>query len=259
MPRILAGAAVAIAAAVAVPSVAHGATIYQDGHRQRILFQDEAGETNLVSVEGSRSVVIQDANLPITVSRVRNCKRLDTHTVRCVRVRHLDLDLGDGPDVAHIASPLDIDLEGGHGRDRYVAGATDTPSRVDFSGGIGLDTANYFFSTAGVHVSVDLAADDGRAGDADRIGDDVEAIIGSEFADVLAGSRYTLQLTGGDGDDRITGGSGEEILAGGSGNDRIDARDGVPDTVDCGGQLLDWAAVDLAADASITGCAEVTS
>ncbi len=40
---------------------------------------------------------------------------------------------------------------------------------------------------------------------------------------------------------------------------RLDARDGEPDTMDCGGELLDWAAVDIDAEASITGCAEIVS
>ena len=61
MHRILLTAAAAIAAAVIVPSVAQGATLHQDGRTpHRILLQDTAGETNLVSVEGKNSVVIQD-------------------------------------------------------------------------------------------------------------------------------------------------------------------------------------------------------
>jgi Ca2+-binding RTX toxin-like protein len=64
---------------------------------------------------------------------------------------------------------------------------------------------------------------------------------------------------GRDGDDQITGGAGEDVLSGDEGNDRIDARDGEPDTIDCGGWLLDWAAVDIDAEASITGCAEIVS
>ena len=85
------------------------------------------------------------------------------------------------------------------------------------------------------------------------------SVIGSEFADVLAGSPHTVRLAGSDGDDQITGGTGAEILSGGPGNDRIDARDGAPDTVDCGGQTFDRAAVDIDAEASITGCAQVVS
>ena len=40
MPRILLAAAITVAAAVAVPSVAHGATVYQDGRTpHRLLLQ----------------------------------------------------------------------------------------------------------------------------------------------------------------------------------------------------------------------------
>jgi hypothetical protein len=261
MSRIVLTAALAIAAAVAVPSVAHGATLHQDGRTpHRILLQDESGETNRVSVEGSRSVVIHDTTAPITVAGVPTCMPLDVNTVSCAAVPQIDLDLGAGPDIAVISTPHPVSLDGGAGNDRYVAQATGAPSRVDFAGGIGLDVANYGFATAGVNVSVDLEAGDGRPGDDDRIRRDVESVFGSQFADVLAGSPHTQQLLGLQGDDHITGGSGEELLSGGRGNDRIDARDGAPDIVDCGGQpFFDWAAVDIDAEASITGCAEIVS
>jgi Ca2+-binding RTX toxin-like protein len=263
MSRILVSTVVVLVAAVAVPSVAQGATLYQDGRASsRILLQDEAGETNLVSVEGSRSVVIHDNNAPITVDgHVRGCMPVDPWTVSCSASsrRRIELDLGDGPDNARIATPRPVAIEGGNGPDRYVAHAEDYPSRVDFDGGIGLDVANYFFATAGVEVSMDLEAGDGRPGDDDRIRRDVETVLGSQFDDVLAGSPYTMQLAGNDGDDQITGGSGPELLSGGDGQDRIDARDGTPDTVDCGGQMFDWAAVDLGLEASITRCAQVVS
>ena len=32
---------------------------------------------------------------------------------------------------------------------------------------------------------------------------------------------------------------------------------GVPDTIDCGGQTLDWAAADIDAEAAISGCVQV--
>jgi Ca2+-binding RTX toxin-like protein len=86
----------------------------------------------------------------------------------------------------------------------------------------------------------------------------VESVSGSNFADVLTGSHRTLQLRGHDGDDVITGGTDAEVLSGGLGNDRINARDGAADTVDCGGQLFDSAVVDLGAEASITGCSDVS-
>jgi Ca2+-binding RTX toxin-like protein len=260
MHRIFLSAAVILVAAVAVPSVAQGATLRQDGRTpHRVLLQDESGEVNLVSVEGSRSVVIEDANAPITVADVPTCMPLDARTVSCSAVRRIELDLGYGPDVVTVATPIPVEIEGGNGPDRYVSLAHDWPSRVDFDGGIGLDVANYFFATAGVEVAMDLESGDGRPGDDDRIRHDVETVLGSQYADTLAGSRYTTRLAGNDGDDHITGGSGQELLSGGEGQDRIDARDGTPDTVDCGGQMLDWAAVDLIGEASITGCAEVVS
>jgi len=260
MPRIVLVAAVAMAAAVAVPSVAHGATLHQDGRTpHKLVLQDELGETNLVSVEGSHGVVIRDANAPITVAGVPTCMPLDARAVSCSAVRRIELVLGDGPDVAVIATPHEIEIEGGSGPDRYLALGTDAPSRVDFDGGIGTDVANYFYATAGVRVSVDLSAGDGRPGDDDRIRRNVERVFGSAFADALAGGPGAELLMGFDGDDQITGGAGEDVLSGGPGNDRIDARDGDPDAVDCGGWLRDWAAVDIDADAFITGCAEVVS
>ena len=260
MPRIILLAAVAVAAAVTVPSVADGATLHQNGSLKRVLLQDEVGETNLITVEGARGVVIHDANAPIEIDRVPVCMRVDAYTVSCSRaVRVVELDLGIGPDVATVNTPREVQVDGGPGNDRYNALATGPVSQVTFEGGVGLDTANYFYATAGVHVSLEEPGNDGRAGDDDRIFRDVEAIIGSRFADVLVGSPFTLQLMGQDGDDQITGGTGPETLSGGDGNDAIAARDGAADSIDCGGQLLDRAVVDIGAEASITRCAEVSS
>ncbi len=257
MPRIPLVAAIAMAAAVAVPSVAHGATLHQEGRTpHKLVLQDELGETNLISVEGSHGVVIRDSNKPITVAGVPTCMPLDARTVSCSAVRRIELDLGVGPDNAVIATPHEVKIEGGAGNDRYLALGTDAPSRVDFDGGTGTDGASYFYATAGVHVSVDLSAGDGRPGDDDRIRN-VERVVGSAFADVVAGGPGAEHLAGSDGDDQITGGAGEDVLSGDDGNDRIDARDGEPDTIDCGGWLRDWAAVDIDAEASITGCPEV--
>lgn len=259
MPRILLAAAIAVAAAVAAPSIANGATIHQDGHTpHRIVLQDTAGDTNLLSVEGSNSVVFHDLNVPIEVDGVPTCMPLDAHTVSCAAVRRIELDLGGGTDVARIDTPHVVELDGGAGNDRYNAAATSRPSRVSFAGGIGLDTASYGLATAGVDVSVDLEAGDGRPGDDDQIRRDVETLVGSDFADTLSGSHRTAEIHGLEGDDVITGGAAAELLSGGRGNDRLDARDGVADTVRCGGQAGDSAVVDLGLEAAITGCAGVS-
>ena len=257
MRRILITAAVAVAAAVALPQVAHGATLHQDG-KHRVLLQDTAGDANLVTVEGSHRVLIEDINVPIEVDDVPACMPVDAYSVSCApSVRSIELDLGDGFDVATVKSTKPVEVEGGHGRDRFNAGMTDGPSQVRWSGGIGLDTISYGHAETGVDVAVDLEAADGRPGDHDQVFNDVEAIVGSQHDDTLTGGRHTLQLSGLDGNDAITGGAGEEQLLGGWGSDRIDARDGAADAIDCGGRpFADLAQVDLT-EASITGCSTV--
>jgi Ca2+-binding RTX toxin-like protein len=257
MRRSLITAAVAVAAVIALPQVAQGATLHQDG-KFRVLLQDTAGDANLVTVEGSKRVMIEDLNVPIEIDDVPACMPVDAYSVSCApSVRRIDLDLGDGTDFATIHSTKPIEVDGGHGRDRFNAGLTDGPSQVRWIGGIGLDTVSYGLAATGVNVAPDLEAGDGRPGDDDRVFDDVESIVGSQFDDVLTGGTHTLSLNGLGGNDAITGGSGAEALLGGEGSDRIDARDGVADTVDCGGApFADLALVDLT-EASITRCSTV--
>jgi Ca2+-binding RTX toxin-like protein len=259
MPRRLVVAAVALAAVFFIPSVAQAATIHQDGRTpHHLLFQADQGEANLVSVEGSHGVVIRDdGGAPIKIAGVPTCMPIDAWAVSCAAVRSLELDLGDGPDVANISTPHPVEIEGGTGPDTYHATAGNWVSRVDFDGGIGQDRANYFYATAGVNVGIDLLAGDGRPGDQDRIRRHVETVIGSGFDDVLSGSKEAESLRGSDGDDQITGGAGADVLFGGDGNDRIEARDGEADAIDCGGWLQDHAAVDLGIDTVISRCATV--
>ena len=253
--RILLVVALAVATLVILPTIAEAATVHQDGRTpHRLLVQAGPDETNLVSVEGRRSVVIRDDGTPLSVARVPTCMRIDAHAVSCSAVRRIELDLGDGPDVAAVSTPREVEIEGGSGPDRYIALAGDWSSRVDFDGGIGMDVANYGFAAAGVDVSVDLSAGDGRPGDDDRIRRNVETVFGSAFDDVLTGGPHSEEMRGLDGDDRITGGAGEDVLMGGDGNDRIHAIDGEPDAIDCGGWLSDWAAIDIGGEASVTGC-----
>jgi len=247
--------ALVAAAAVAVPSAAQAATLESyDGIPRTLLLTGAPGETNLISVDGSTSMVIMDNNMPLELRRAPGCMQIDDRTVGCPGYRQLWLDLNDGPDVATIATSREVWLNGGAGNDRYNAIGTDKPSRVDFDGGFGIDTANYFYATEGVDVGVDGMPFDGRPGDNDRIDRDVERVVGSEFADMLTGTERDQQLFGSDGDDQIAGGPGQDMLHGGPGNDRIDAVDGELDTIDCGGWLLDQVMADPV-EASIVGCA----
>lgn len=255
MPRRILLVAVMAAAAVAVPSAAQGATLERfDGLSRTLLLTGAPSETNLITVDGSNSLVITDDNMPLELRRTPGCMPLDAHAVGCAGYKRIALDLNDGPDVATIATSREVWLTGGAGNDTYNALGTSKPSHVDFDGGFGVDTASYFYAAEGVRVGVDGMPFDGRPGDNDRIDRDVERVIGSQLADVLTGAERDQQLFGSDGDDRIAGGPGQDVLDGGDGNDSIDAVDGELDTIDCGGWLLDQVMADPV-EASIIGCA----
>ena len=222
-----------------------------------MLLTGAPSETNLITVEDRRhSVLIRDDAQPLKLKRAPGCLRLDSMSARCWLTKLVQLDLNDANDVATIATSREVWLSGGAGNDHYNAVATDAPSRVDFSGGFGVDVANYFYATEAVRVGVDGMPFDGRPGDNDRIGRTVETVYGSQHDDALTGAERDQRLLGFGGDDVITGGPGADVLEGGEGNDRIEARDGELDTIDCGGWLQDQVMADPV-EASILGCAEV--
>jgi peptidoglycan/xylan/chitin deacetylase (PgdA/CDA1 family) len=64
--------------------------------------------------------------------------------------------------------------------------------------------------------------------------------------DTLRGKGGADKLLGGPGADALNGGPGGDRLFGGGGNDRLLAKDGVADTVNCGGGSGDVAKVDVA-------------
>jgi Ca2+-binding RTX toxin-like protein len=250
-------AALVAAAVVVVPSAAQAATLEPfDGIRHTMLLTGASDETNLVSVTDAKGgvVVIEDINMPLELRDARSCLALDERKVSCMNVKRVVLDLNDGPDVASIATSREVWLSGGHGNDRYNAIGTGKPSQVDFDGGFGIDTANYFYATEGVNVGVDGFPFDGRPGDNDRIDREVEVVVGSQHADVLTGTQRSQTLRGNDGDDVISGGPASDVLRGESGNDHIDARDGELDTIDCGGGLFADTVLADPIETSIVGC-----
>lgn len=107
---------------------------------------------------------------------------------------------GDGDDI----------LRGQVGNDTLVGGAGS--NRLD--GGAGIDTVDYRWVGRG--VTVDLGT--GGAGDGVEIIDtliDIEAVLGSGFADSLTGGASADRLEGGGDEDTLAGGLGDDILLGG--------------------------------------------
>ena len=162
---------------------------------------------------------------------------------------------GPLPDTVHGDFGSDT-LDAGGGNDSVFGDAGDdilfgTPGADQHDGGDGTDTVNYP-GLVGVVVTLnDDLANDGRAGEGDRLRN-VEHVGGSQVGDRITGSTGDNRLDGHKGDDRVygiggsdivlggagndwlSGGSGIDTLDGGDGDDRIFARDGAYDYVTCG-------------------------
>jgi Ca2+-binding RTX toxin-like protein len=171
---------------------------------------------------------------------------------------------GAGDDVV-LGSAGDDSFFDGPGRDRLSGrGGDDTlfsgGGADDLSGGTGSDTVSYDPPLGtprhnGVRADLDGRADDGAAGERDRIRTDVENLDGTAFADRLTGNGRANEIDGGGGADRIFGLGGSDVISGllgsaivdpGAGADRVEggrivrSRDGVRDEISsCGVALAD--------------------
>lgn len=172
----------------------------------------------------------------------------------CMRVI---ADLGEGNDLLRGTVDRD-DMKGGPGNDFFASYEGDDRldggpgddtfdpqlGADDIVGGSGYDTVVYFKTSAQpVSVTLDDLANDGELGEKDNVHGDVEDITGGKGNDTLTGNALANVLRGDldyvpigivDGNDVIDGGGGSDSLFGEGGNDTLKARDGVPDTVDCG-------------------------
>jgi Ca2+-binding RTX toxin-like protein len=163
------------------------------------------------------------------------------------------LDGGDGDDNLGGGKGNDS-LLGGEGRDLLVAGAGDDFmdggfGADTFGGREGIDTISYANRTnpvtADINVLPGAGADDGEAGEGDRIQGDAEILIGGAGNDLLIGTKAlasvnstnvpgftrnnTLRGNGGndtlqglDGNDVLDGGLGADVFTGGAGADTAD-------------------------------------
>jgi Tol biopolymer transport system component len=108
----------------------------------------------------------------------------------------------------------------GNGGDDFVRGG-EGDDLLD--GGTGSDAAG--FEDARSSVKVDLAAGTAVGSGFDRL-KGVEAVFGSDFADLLNGDSNANWLEGGKGDDRLFGRAGPDRLRGGDGRDFADGGPG---------------------------------
>lgn len=139
-------------------------------------------------------------------------------------------------------------LEGGAGGDVLYGGAGDDhlyggPGSDIIDGAAGLDTAHYEDATSGIVVDLMYQSNNAGAAAGDALVS-IEAVVGSEYGDIIAGDDLGDILYGGSGDDVLFGRGGSDYLSGGGGTDIIYAGPGY-DTLD-GGAGYDFARYDLA-------------
>jgi Ca2+-binding RTX toxin-like protein len=238
----------AVAAAVLLPATAQASTVElaADG---TVLVRAAAGELNNIHIkpEGTTGVRVKDFG---ATAFPRGSKCLAdgfTDEVVCrTGVVDVDVALGDGNDLYIGQHGFPTVVNGEAGNDMYLHdGKTGlTTTRTDFRGGPGLDIANYDVATAGVIVTKDNVANDGRTIngtaviDRDNIRTDVERLVGSRHNDSLNGSnlgpfpgRLVESFDGNKGNDILTGSpaddgfdmgreaDGADIIRGGGGRD----------------------------------------
>ena len=105
-------------------------------------------------------------------------------------------------------------------------------------GSIGIDTASYASSNAGVLVNLKT----GVAGGGHAQGDvltDIENLTGSSFSDMLGGSNGDDVILGGNGHDTICAGAGTDQIWGGAGDDLF-VFDQLDQPIWVGGANFEW-------------------
>ncbi|MGD9573013.1 MAG: hypothetical protein AB7V62_14085 [Thermoleophilia bacterium] len=234
--RLIMASALPLAlSALALPGAATAATAEVSSGQLVIRAGAEATANAMtLSQQPDGRVVIRDSAEPVTTGA--GCSVVQGGAV-CTGASRIFAGLGGGDDALAVTLSLSVQYNGGAGDDTLATGTGPGPSKVAFAGGDGRDTVTYAAATRGVTVNQNRVADDGRTGtDSDDIGDDVDVIIGSRFADSLAGffsEPAPLTFDGLGGDDVLQGGGGNDNFrtAPGDGADRISGGGGF-DTVD---------------------------
>jgi Ca2+-binding RTX toxin-like protein len=157
------------------------------------------------------------------------------------------IDGGSGDDIIHTGAGLDSaeETHDGDGNDT-VFGEEDQDTFFGsagndfYDGGTGglnqqseFDMITYEDAAAGIVVNLTLANNQvhsAGAGDPAGIGTDtlvnMEAVLGTDFDDVMTAGTTGITFAGGGGNDTLTGGAGSDTLLGGAGNDTLDGAAG---------------------------------
>jgi Ca2+-binding RTX toxin-like protein len=231
--RAVLTAVLAIAAGtLAIPAIANASTATVVGTELQIERGSAVDNAMTISVQRDGRVLVTDSREAISPGA--GCSSAPGG-VLCFSTNRIAVAPGAGNDTLTNTGSLPTRYLAGPGDDVLAIGTALGASQVTFDGGDGRDTVSYAAAGRGVTVTLDAFANDGRTGaDQDNIGDDVEVLQGSPFADTLQGSREAHRFVGLAGDDQLRGGVGNDIFHMGAtadGADRIDGGSGF-DTVD---------------------------
>jgi Ca2+-binding RTX toxin-like protein len=201
--------------------------------------------------EGGKIAVTDGA--PITVGAgcvsVTATKALCDQTFGGRQVMRVSAQLGDLNDRVSVEGRFVGQILAGAGNDFLLAGQKDCcgDSQFIYNGGPDFDTVSYERAVTAVTVTLDDVNNDGLIKEfgtsRDDIGDTVEQVIGSAFADKLTGDERFNGLFGLGGADTIDPGAGSDRVFGDGGNDVVLVKDGADDLVD-GGSGTDTATID---------------
>ncbi len=257
--------------------VAHGAVITSGASTLR--YTASPGEANFLTlaIEG-RTLLLNDTGAGPAKGLPTNCQQVPTATTLSVRCDApgdwvVRLDLADGDDRVEadtLPRRISLRVQAGEGENIVVGGGGDD----QIFGGSGRDTLYGVYGNDLVDGGDGDNYVRGNSGDDDiRGGSGIDFVIGDGGNDVLRGGGELDFLYSGGGDDVVFGGGGPDSIdlaggndtaygdaglddiEGGSGTDRmygggdddlIRARDGEPDTIDCGAGSADVARVDAA-------------
>jgi hypothetical protein len=250
---------IAAGAALTSPGAAFAATnatvkLGNDSFGSLIIYNGGTGNANNLRIvaEGFKWAVTDI--VPISASggcvSVTSTKALCDKTFAGRDVLRVHVQLGDLADLASVEGRFSGNVFGDAGDDFMIAGQGDVGghSRITYNGDLGTDTVSYKRSPVGVRVTKDDLNNDGLIGSfgtagGDNIRDDVEKVLGSEFADQLTGDEKPNTFDGLGGHDTIDLGANVDRASGGAGNDTFRLKEGFVDFVD-GSSGTDTATVD---------------
>jgi Ca2+-binding RTX toxin-like protein len=193
------------------------------------------------------SVICPGAGARITIDAGDLDDRVEVGPVGYLR----RLTGGDGQDLLIATGETASLFTGGSGDDRMIGGTGPdyffegpASNGSDALEGDARDTVSYRQRVINVHADLAGDADDGEAGEQDRIGAGIRTLLGGFSHDRLAGGPGTDVLMGFAGSDALLGGGGDDRLVGGlqrtheTTNDRLYGGRGRDDLFGGGGNDL---------------------